>query len=139
MFRIRTTYDDVIFSERRTRIRRIKVSRLPSYKNLDSYLNLLFFCHFKLAPIFYMTHLQYSLVVGLNSVYSSTQISTIKLQKQNNPMKTRIFTILFLLLMSVASFLPFPTTTLICLYTAIFRPRWFKVVTDEVYKSKIFD
>ena len=86
-----------------------------------------------------MTHLQYSLVVGLNSVYASTQISTIKLQKQNNPMKTRIFTILFLLLMSVASFLPFPTTTLICLYTAIFRPRWFKVVTDEVYKSKIFD
>jgi len=54
-------------------------------------------------------------------------------------MKTRILTILFLLLMSVASFLPFPTTTLICLYTAIFRPRWFKVVADEVYKSKVFD
>lgn len=51
-------------------------------------------------------------------------------------MKTRLLTILFLLLMSVASFLPFPTTTLICLYAAIFRPRWFKIVADEVYKSK---
>jgi len=51
-------------------------------------------------------------------------------------MKTRILTILFLLLMSVASFLPFPTTTLI---SAIFRPRWFKVVADEAYKSKVFD
>ncbi len=86
-----------------------------------------------------MTHLQYSLVVGLNSVYPPTQISAIKLQKQNKPMKTRIFTILFLLLMSVASFLPFPTTTLICLYAAIFRPRWFKIVVDGVYKSKKVD
>ncbi|MCF6204095.1 MAG: hypothetical protein L3J59_10575 [Methylococcaceae bacterium] len=54
-------------------------------------------------------------------------------------MKTRILTILFLLLMSVASFLPFPTTTLICLYAAIFRPRWFKIVVDGVYKSKKID
>ncbi len=54
----------------------------------------------------------------------------------NKSMKTRIYTILFLLFMSVASFLPFPTTTLICLYAAIFRPRWFKKVVDEVYKSK---
>jgi hypothetical protein len=54
-------------------------------------------------------------------------------------MKTRIFTILFLLLMSVASFLPFPTTTLICLYAAIFRPHWLKRVVDEVYKSKKMD
>ncbi len=51
-------------------------------------------------------------------------------------MKTRILTVLFLLFMSVASFLPFPTTTLICLYAAIFRPRWFKIVVDEVYKNK---
>jgi len=83
-----------------------------------------------------MTHCQYFLVVGLNSVYPSVQISAIKLQKQNKPMKTRILTILFLLLMSVASFLPFPTTTLICLYAAIFRPHWLKKVVDEVYKSK---
>jgi len=51
-------------------------------------------------------------------------------------MKIRIYTILFLLLMSVASFLPFPTTTLLCLFSAIFRPYWFKRVVDEVYKSK---
>lgn len=51
-------------------------------------------------------------------------------------MKIRIYTILFLLLMSVASFLPFPTTTLLCLFAAIFRPYWFKRVVDEVYKSK---
>ncbi|MEO1884347.1 MAG: hypothetical protein ABGX71_12425 [Methyloprofundus sp.] len=54
-------------------------------------------------------------------------------------MKTRIFTILFLLLMSVASFLPFPTTTLLCLFAAIFRPPWFKRVVVEVYKSKKTD
>ncbi len=54
-------------------------------------------------------------------------------------MKLRIFAILFLLLMSIASFLPFPTTTLLCLYAAIFRPRWFKTVVDEVYKSKQID
>ncbi len=51
-------------------------------------------------------------------------------------MKTRIFTILFPLFMSVTSFLPFPTTTLLCLFVAIFRPIWFKRVVDEVYKSK---
>jgi len=51
-------------------------------------------------------------------------------------MKVRIYTILFLLFMSVASFLPFPTTTLICLFAAIFRPHWFKYVVDEVYSSK---
>jgi hypothetical protein len=38
--------------------------------------------------------------------------------------------------MTVASFLPFPTTTLICLFAAIFLPHWFKRVVDEVYKSK---
>jgi len=54
-------------------------------------------------------------------------------------MKTRIFTILFLLLMSIASFLPFPTTTLLCLFAAIVRPPWFKRVVDEVYKSKQID
>jgi len=67
-------------------------------------------------------------------VYSGAQISTMQITK--HLMKTRIFTILFLLLMSVASFLPFPTTTLICLFAAIFRPHWFKRVVDEVYKSK---
>lgn len=54
-------------------------------------------------------------------------------------MKVRIYTILFLLFMSVASFLPFPTTTLICLYAAIFRPHWFKYVVNEVYSSKEID
>jgi len=69
-------------------------------------------------------------------MYASAQYLQCKLQNTINLMKTRIFTILFLLLMSVASFLPFPTTTLLCLFAAIFRPHWFKRVVDEVYKSK---
>ena len=49
-------------------------------------------------------------------------------------MKTRILTLLVLLLALVADLGPIPTVSLICLYAVIFRPLWFKHLVNEIYR-----
>gem|GEM_PF-372534 len=52
-----------------------------------------------------------------------------------HPVLIRLLTISFLLAMVAFSFLPVPGTTLIMLYVAVFRPRWFKRLVDLIYEE----
>ena len=49
-------------------------------------------------------------------------------------MRTRIMTLLVLVLIMVTDLGPVPTVSLICLYAVIFRPLWFKRLVDEIYR-----
>ncbi len=49
-------------------------------------------------------------------------------------MRTRILTLLVLLFVVATDLGPIPTVSLICLYTVIFRPLWFKRLVDEIYR-----
>ena len=49
-------------------------------------------------------------------------------------MKTRILALLVLVLVLVTDLGPIPTVSLICLYAVIFRPLWFKLLVDEIYR-----
>ena len=50
-------------------------------------------------------------------------------------MSTRIYTALFLIFMMVVGIGPLPTTSFICLYAVIFRPRWFKNLVEKIYQE----
>lgn len=49
-------------------------------------------------------------------------------------MRTRILTLLVLFLALLTDIGPIPTISLICLYSVIFRPLWFKRLVDEIYR-----
>ncbi len=50
-------------------------------------------------------------------------------------MVTRLLTAVFLIIMMLIGLGPIPTTSLICLYAVIFRPRWFKKLVDNIYEN----
>ncbi|MCK5191702.1 MAG: hypothetical protein KAR12_16790 [Methylococcales bacterium] len=49
-------------------------------------------------------------------------------------MRTRILTLMVLILAMVTDLGPIPTVSLVCLYTVAFRPLWFKRLVDEIYR-----
>ena len=51
---------------------------------------------------------------------------------------SRISTALVLIILMLTSVVPIPITSSICLYVVIFRPRWFKNLTDRIYADKEF-
>ena len=51
---------------------------------------------------------------------------------------SRISTALVLIILMLTSVVPSPITSSICLYVVIFRPRWFKNLTDRIYADKEF-
>ncbi len=49
-------------------------------------------------------------------------------------MKTRILTLMAMLIVLVTDIGPLPTVSLVCLYAVVFRPLWFKRLVDEIYR-----
>ncbi|MGR9072652.1 MAG: hypothetical protein ACU833_06260 [Gammaproteobacteria bacterium] len=50
-------------------------------------------------------------------------------------MLLRIKTLLVLIVLMIVGIGPIPTTSLICIYAVILRPRWFKSLVDRIYQD----
>ncbi len=47
----------------------------------------------------------------------------------------RLTTLAVLIILAVIGIGPVPTTSFVCIYVVIFRPRWFKSLVDQIYQA----
>lgn len=45
----------------------------------------------------------------------------------------RVITVFVLIILAIIGMGPIPTTSLICIYVTLFRPKWFKNLVDKIY------
>ncbi|MCH9699314.1 MAG: hypothetical protein K0U68_14520 [Gammaproteobacteria bacterium] len=50
-------------------------------------------------------------------------------------MLLRAITLVTLIILAIIGMGPVPTTSLVCIYAVIFRPRWFKTLVDKIYQA----